>query len=51
MIENENQMLVEVNMFYTRLSLLLAAVDREDQERSTTVDESATQRQHSSTRT
>ena len=36
MIESESQLLMEVDMLYTRLSLLIAAVDREDQERSTT---------------
>ena len=46
MIETENQLLVEMNMLYTCLSVLIAAVDREDQERSTTLSESAMQRQH-----
>lgn len=41
MIENESQMLVEVSVLYTRLSLLIAAVGREDQERSRTLSESA----------
>lgn len=50
MIENGNQLLVEVSMSYTRLSLLIAAVGREDQERSTTLSESAMQQQHLSTR-
>ena len=36
MIESECQLLMEVGVLYTRLSLLNAAVDREDQERSTT---------------
>jgi len=51
MIENESLLLPEVSMLYTRLSLLIAAVGREDQERSTTLSESAMQRQHLSTRT
>ena len=51
MIENEILLLPEVSMLYTRLSLLIAAVGREDQERSTTLSESAMQRQHLSTRT
>jgi hypothetical protein len=36
MIENGRDLLAEASILYTRLSLLTPAVDREDQERSTT---------------